>query len=103
MPNPAGKLRCLTLDNMLSTAFYGTIRESWSRENKMLVHKPAPEKQHDPALQVDVRVGLKTGDRRILNRPIGVTDDMRVRTLFLFQDILPDRKCNDRAQGSIGR
>jgi hypothetical protein len=29
---------------------------------------------------VDVRAGLKAGDRLILNPPIGVTDGMRVRT-----------------------
>jgi RND family efflux transporter MFP subunit len=35
---------------------------------------------------VDVRGGLKAGDRLILNPPIGVTDGMRVRTLSPLQE-----------------
>jgi RND family efflux transporter MFP subunit len=35
---------------------------------------------------VDVRAGLKAGDRLILNPPIGVTDGMRVRTTSLLPE-----------------
>jgi RND family efflux transporter MFP subunit len=35
---------------------------------------------------VDVRAGLKAGDRLILNPPIGVTDGMRVRTSLQLQE-----------------
>jgi hypothetical protein len=61
MANPAWKLQCLTPDNLLSTVFHGNIHQSWSKENKMLVHKPAREKEYDPALQVDVRSGFENG------------------------------------------
>jgi hypothetical protein len=80
---------------MPSTASYGNIRQSWSNEDKMLVHKPARGKQQDPAVQT-----APSHDEMTAGLPPSVSAYIRATNLSdldaLLETFVDDALVNDQ-------
>jgi hypothetical protein len=87
---------------MPSAASYGNIRQSWSNEDKMLVHKPGRGTQQDPALHA-----ASSHDEMTAGLPPPVADYIRATNLSdldaLLETFVDDALVNDQLRDYWGK